>query len=154
MAGRDYLGVGMKFPPQIDPATGRVMTVAEDRSVKESIYLILMTRKTERLVRPWFGSRIDSYTFMDTGYTVLTMLSTEIHDMLMEQEPRLSQVNVDITPQLDNGRLIINIGFVVASTHTRDSLVFPYYLDNAVMEDEDEFAPQEDFYEDSDEDIN
>ncbi len=153
MAGRDYLGVGMKFPPQIDPATGRVMTVSEDRSVKESIYLILMTRKTERLVRPWFGSQIDNYAFMDTGYTVLTMMSRELRTLIIEQEPRLSDVNIDIEPQLDNGRLIINIGFEVAGSYTRDSLVFPYYLENAVEEEADEFAPQEDFYEDSDEDF-
>lgn len=153
MAGRDYLGVGMKFPPQIDPATGRVMTASEDRSVKESIYLILMTRKTERLVRPWFGSNIDSYAFMDTGYTMLTMMTHELHDLIMDQEPRLADLDIDIEPQLDNGRLIINIGFVVASTHTRDSLVFPYYLDNAIEEESDEFAPQEEFYEDSDEDF-
>lgn len=154
MAGREYLGVGMKFPPQIDPTTGRVMTVSEDRSVKESIYLILMTRKTERLVRPWFGSRIDSYAFMDTGYTLLNMVANEIHDLIMDQEPRLSEVNVSLDPQLEHGRLIINIGFVVASTHTRDSIVFPYYLDAAVNNDEDEFAPQEEFYEESSEDIN
>ncbi len=153
MAAHDYLGVGMKFPPQIDPATGRVMTANEDRSVKESIYLILMTRKTERLVRPWFGSRIDSYVFMDTGVTVLTMMARELHDLIMDQEPRLSDVNIDITPQLESGRLVINIGFVVASTHTRDSLVFPYYLDNSVNEESEEFAPQEDFYEDSDKDF-
>jgi len=153
MAGRDYLGVGMKFPPQIDSATGRVMTVAEDRSVKESIYLILMTRKTERLVRPWFGSKIDSYVFMDTGYTMLNMVSSEIHDLIMNQEPRVSDVDVAIEPQLENGRLLFNIGFVVASTHTRDSLVFPYYLEKSIDETEDEFAPQEDFYEESDENI-
>lgn len=154
MAGRDFLGVGMKFPPQIDPATGRVMTVAEDRSVRESIYLILMTRKTERLVRPWFGSQIDSYVFMDTGYTMLNMVATELHDLIMSQEPRVSDVDINIEPQLESGRLIFNIGFVVASTHTRDSLVFPYYLDSSIGEEEDEFAPQEEFYEESDEENN
>lgn len=154
MAERDFLGVGMKFPPQIDPATGRVMTVSEDRSVRESIYLILMTRRTERLVRPWFGSRIDSYVFMDTGYTMLNMVATELHDIIMSQEPRVSDVNVAIEPQLESGRLIFNIGFVVASTHTRDSLVFPYYLDAAIDEAEEEFAPQEDFYEEPDKENN
>lgn len=151
MEGCEFLGVGMKFPPQIDPATGRVMTVSEDRSVRESIYLILMTRKTERLVRPWFGSKIDSYVFMDTGYTMLNMVATELHDLIMSQEPRVSDVDIAIEPQLENGRLIFNVGFVVASSNTRDNLVFPYYLDAAVDEIEEEFAPQEDFYEEPNE---
>ena len=46
----------MKFPPQIDPATGRFVTASEEESVKESVYLILMTQRTERFLRPEFGS--------------------------------------------------------------------------------------------------
>jgi len=152
MAGREYLGVGMKFPPQVDPATGRVVTVEEDRSVKESIYLILMTRKTERLVKPWFGSRIDSYAFMDTGYTVLNMMANELRSLIMDQEPRISDVSININPQLSGGRLIITISYTVASTHTLDSLVFPYYLNNTVEVEDNEYAPQEEFYEESGED--
>ena len=37
----------MKFPPQINPATGRFAVSSEEESVKESVYLILMTQKTE-----------------------------------------------------------------------------------------------------------
>ena len=58
MADSRVLGTGAKFPLQVDPATGRIMTVSGNRSVKESIYLILMTQLTERIVRPDFGSDI------------------------------------------------------------------------------------------------
>ena len=59
-----FLGKGMKFPPQINKATGRFMTSSEKENIKESIYLILMTQKTERFMRPDFGSSIMQYTFM------------------------------------------------------------------------------------------
>ena len=44
-----YLGTGMKFPPQVNKATGRFVLSSQEENVKESIYLILMTQKTERL---------------------------------------------------------------------------------------------------------
>ena len=33
---KEYLGSGMKFPPQINKATGRFVTVSEEESVKEN----------------------------------------------------------------------------------------------------------------------
>ena len=68
----------MKFPPQVNPATGRFETVSEEKSVKESVYLILMTQKTERIVRPDFGSELMSYTFMDTSLTALSLMARQI----------------------------------------------------------------------------
>ena len=43
MPGNTFLGTGMKFPPQVDKATGRFVVSSEEESVKESVYLILMT---------------------------------------------------------------------------------------------------------------
>ena len=90
MAGNNsFLGTGCKFPLQIDPATGRFMTVSGEQSVKESLYLILMTQRTERLVRPGFGSNMMDYTFMDTGTTMLSILRRDLSETILEQEPRI-----------------------------------------------------------------
>ena len=69
MAEKEFLGQGMKFPPQINKATGRFMTVDEEQSVRQSIYLILMTQLGERPLRENFGSNLMSYTFMDLSLT-------------------------------------------------------------------------------------
>ena len=156
MSNRPYLGVGMKFPPQINPATGRIVTSDEEMSVKESIYLILMTAKTERLVRPDFGSRINEYTFMDAGVTRMHMLSRELTEMILTQEPRVTDVRINIEDQTLQGRIIINIDYFVASSHTRDSLVFPYYLeqeeDMGIDEEFGEFDLENTEYEETDPD--
>ena len=130
-----FLGVGMSFPRRIDPGTGRFALSEAERSVKESVYLILMTNRGERWLEPGFGSRMMSYTFMDTSPTVLKMLSDELREMLLRQEPRIGDVDVTITPELQTGSLLINIGYTVAATSSRDNLVFPFYL-NAVAEEE------------------
>lgn len=139
MDERQFLGAGMKFPPQIDPGTGRFSVAQREQSVRESVYLILMTNRGERWLAPEFGSRMLSYAFMDTSPTMLRMLSDELRDMLLTQEPRISNVDVDIDPEVKDGCLLISIRYTVSATNTQGNLVFPFYL-NAVREGAD-YAP-------------
>ena len=138
MEDRAYLGKGIKFPLQINKATGRFVMAQEEESVKESIYIILMTQKEERFTRPDFGSRILSYTFMDTSVTRINMMARELEETILEQEPRVSEVDVSVDPQLERGCLIINIKYTIAENNTQDNLVFPFYLYAEAEGDQDE----------------
>ena len=134
MNNRAFLGAGMKFPPQIDPGTGRFAVSVGERSVRESVYLILMTNRGERWLEPSFGSQMVNYTFMDTSPTILRMLSDELREMLLKQEPRISNVDIEIDPEAKNGCLLVSINYTVAATNQQDNLVFPFYL-NAAREE-------------------
>lgn len=138
MANRRFLGSGMKFPPRIDKSTGRFVVSSGEQSVKESIYLILMTQRGERWLEPQFGARLLSYSFMDTSPTMLGLMKNELTSVLLEQEPRLSDVSVSIDPTVRDGCLLINISYVVAQTNQRDNLVFPFYLNIQPEEENDE----------------
>lgn len=131
---KEFLGTGIKFPPQIDPGTGRFAMSAGAQSVKESVYLILMTNRGERWLVPAFGSRLMSYTFMDTSVTMLSILSDEIRMLILSQEPRISDVQVNIDAESKEGCLIIMINYTLAGSNTQDNMVFPFYL-NAVREE-------------------
>ena len=128
MEDKAYLGKGIKFPLQINQAPGRFVMAEKGESVKESVYIILMTQKEERFTRPDFGSNILSYTFMDTSITRINMMARELEETILEQEPRISEVDVSVDPQLDKGCLIINIVYTIAESNTQDNLVFPFYL--------------------------
>ena len=134
MNDRAFLGAGMKFPPQIDPGTGRFAVSAREQSVRESVYLILMTSRGERWLEPGFGSQMASYAFMDTSPTMLRMLSDDLRNLLLTQEPRISDVDVEIDPETKNGCLLVSIRYTVAATNSQDNLVFPFYL-NAAREE-------------------
>lgn len=131
---KSYLGSGLKFPIQVNRATGRAVLSHAEQNVKESIYIILMTQKGERFARSDFGSRLLSYTFMDTSITRINMMAREIERTILEQEPRVSDVDVDVEPKLDKGCLIVNISYTIAADHTNGSIVFPFYLN---IEEED-----------------
>lgn len=134
MENQDYLGTGMKFPPQADPGTGRFVLSSGAQSVKESVYLILMTHQGERWLEPGFGSRLMTYTFMDTSPTMLGLMVNDLRSALLRQEPRISDVDIDVDPTVRDGCLIVNIEYTVALTNSRENLVFPFYL-NAGKED-------------------
>ncbi len=140
-----FLGTGAKFPFEIDKATGKIKTVSGNQSVKESIYIILMTGITERLTRPEFGTNISGYAFMSTGPTILGMMRRELTQSLMAQEPRISDVNIEIELPNGNEYMLINIDYMVSANNTRDNLVFPFYLnvDENVEPEEEEFYEPE-----------
>ena len=139
---QSFLGTGVAFPPQIDPATGRFKMSSGSQSVKESIYLILMTQVTERLTRPDFGTETASYVFMDASLTQLTMMRRELTEALLQQEPRISDVDITTDMQQQQGYILIGIDYTLAENNQRDNLVFPFYL-NA----EPQASDEEDYYE-------
>ncbi len=124
-----FLGTGIKFPIQINKATGKFVMSSEEESVKESVYIILATQKGERWLRPYFGSSILSYTFMDISLTRISMMEKEIERAITDNEPRISKAEADIQPAMDQGCLIISLQYTIARTNRKDNLVFPFYLE-------------------------
>lgn len=136
MADNTFIGKGMKFPPQINPATGRIELSAGPDSVKESVYLIMMTRLGERFLRPEYGSTLSSYAFMDVDVTNINLMIRELTQEITSQEPRVDNLDITVDSTTRQGCLIIDIGYSIIETNTRDNLVFPFYLDNIVEEEE------------------
>lgn len=139
MKKNTHLGRGMKFPPQINPVTGRFVMSENEQSVKESIYLILMTQKGERLMRPGFGSRTSGYVFSDTNLTMLHIMAYELEGDITRNEPRVQDVEI----QMDNGTrpdcLFVHIRYTVSGSSTPENMVFPFYLDREAGEESAEY---------------
>ena len=128
MADEIFLGKGMKFPPQINPATGRFVCVEGKESVKESVYLILMTQQTERFMRPQFGSSTAGYIFHETDVTMLNLMAHELEADILNNEPRISDVEIRMDADSRPGCLFIYVDYVVRGENVRENMVFPFYL--------------------------
>lgn len=135
MGDNAYLGRGMKFPPQINPVTGRFVMAEYEQSVKESIYLILMTGKGERLMRPKFGSRTYDYVFAETNLTMLHIMAHELERDIMNNEPRVQDVEIGMDYDSRPGCLLVNIRYTVSGSHTAENLVFPFYSGGVTEEE-------------------
>lgn len=124
-----FLGRGFKFPVQVDPATGRMMTSAYEEDISEAIYIILMTRKGERVRNPEFGCGIHAFAFGTTDFTTLKEMERSVEEALILWEPRIRDVDVTVSlDQQEEGKLVIEIAYVVRTTNNPYNLVFPFYL--------------------------
>lgn len=128
MADKQFLGTGIKFPVQPDPGTGRFELCKEENSVRQSLYMILMTVRRERWMSPEYGSNITSYAFMDTSSTMLNLLRSDLRSQILRQEPRISEVEITFDADSREGCLIIYIDYTISDANTRGNLVFPFYL--------------------------
>lgn len=129
MTDRTYLGQGVKFPVQVDRNSGRFLLSGGLDSLRESIYLILMTQRTERWADPEFGSGLTGYAFMDTSPTMLNLLRDDIRRTILTQEPRAARVDVRVDAGEREGCLMVYIDYTAAEGYTSGSLVFPFYLE-------------------------
>lgn len=132
---KKFLGRGFAFPPQIDPATGKFVMVEDEEDIRQSVYIILMTRMRERAMLPDFGSNLQNYIFglPDSDFEI--RLNREIQDALTKYEPRIVNVKTSVdTKDLTNGIVYLNISYLVRSTNNPNNLVFPYYLEEGIGE--------------------
>lgn len=133
LENNDFLGTGLKFPVGINKVTGRFKMSSDNEDIKESIYIILMTRKGERLLMPNFGSNINDFVFEVVNETNLTLMESSIKNSIQTYEKRISDLKVEITQDgQDSGKLMINISYVISKINMPGNIVFPFYIQEGV----------------------
>lgn len=123
----DVVGSGWAFPPTVD-ARGRIALARQERDVEEAIRMILLTPIGQRVMRPEFGCRIHDLIFAPNEATTTGLARYYVQDALEMWEPRIDVTEVLVAPDpLNTGRLLIDIRYVIKSTHDERALVFPFY---------------------------
>lgn len=143
MEEKEFLGVGMKFPPQINPATGRFVTISEAALIRQSLYLILSTQLSERPMRPDFGSNMMAMAFLDINISNINLVIRSIKEQVARQEPRIDAISVEVRQGNIEGAIIFDIGYTIRATNTRDNMVYPFYLNMEPEEEEEEVEEYE-----------
>lgn len=88
--------VNWPFLPK--PVGGQLTYPSLERSVRDSIRVILTTRPGEQLMRPRFGAGLQN--FLDEGNTlaVRRQVQSDILENLQVYEPRIALDRVDVDP--------------------------------------------------------
>lgn len=128
-----FLGVGLKFPVQVDKNTGRMMTSFYEEDIQEAIRIILSTRKGERVRNPRFGCGIHEYMFDTMDFTTISAIRHEVEMALVLWEPRIENIEVSVDTREEEGVIFIEIGYVVRSTNSPFNMVLPFYINEGNM---------------------
>ncbi len=127
------LGCGWAFPVARADDGSDFAICADEAIVRQSIALILSTRKGERVMRPDFGCDLDRLLFAPNTGATQARAAFEVREALEAWEPRIDllQVSARADP-VHAERLLIDIDYRVLSTDNRYNLVYPFYLDRAL----------------------
>lgn len=135
-----FLGTGFSFPFRISQP-GSVAMSSEERSVEESIRVILGTSKGERLMRPGFGCDLNELTFAPNLARSCALAQHYIEDALVRWEHRIILKEVSVLPdEEDETRLNIAIGYIVRSVNTYFNMVYPFYLERGEIDTQSQFG--------------
>ncbi|NER84748.1 MAG: GPW/gp25 family protein [Leptolyngbya sp. SIO1D8] len=122
-----HLGQGFAFPFRMSQQ-GRLALSTQQQSVRESIWLILLTEPGERLYRPSFGCRLSELAFAPINAETLMLMRIWVQEALVQWEPRIEVDSVLAQPQVAQGVVFITINYRLRKTNVRQNLVYPFYL--------------------------
>ena len=125
---KEFLGIGWKFPIKLD-SSGKFKLSKYEEDIEESIRIILGTIPGERVMRPEFGCGIHEYVFSTINISNLALIEEEVKKALTLYEPRIEIIKIKASADTNReGLVLIEIGYRVISTNTRQNLVYPFYL--------------------------
>jgi len=139
----DFLGVGWKFPFEIDPETGGVAktsdqldgtTSAEGQRVHLSgaLQQTVLTALGERFFRPEFGTRIFDLVFDPIDDTLVALMTYYVGAGVEEWEKRLQLENLNVVTEEKLGRVSVVADYKIRRTNEPGNAVFPFNVDAGV----------------------
>ena len=124
----EIIGSGLAFPLQVD-RRGGIALARDEQDIDQAIQLILGTAPGERPMRPEFGCGVHDFVFDSIDASTIGKMEESIRDALDHWEPRIvvETVEFDLSA-VDEGRLMIDIGYRIRVTNTIRNLVYPFYV--------------------------
>jgi len=135
-----FLGKGFSLGFGPDSRGGLGMTGGQ-RSVEESIRIILGTAKGERVMRPDFGCDLNSLVFAPNNSRTRALAQYYVEEALTRWEHRiiLKEVNVRTDPD-DETRFHVAISYLLRSVNTYFNMVYPFYLERGEIDTQSQFG--------------
>ena len=111
------------------PVTNDLVVIKNEDAIKQSVKNIIFTILGEKPFLPLFGSKLNSALFeLDTNFNE-TKISDEISSVLLNNEPRISNILVSVSNPDDTHELNVTIQYditgISAPSQAVDVVLFP-----------------------------
>lgn len=131
MEEQTFLGQGWSFPLNFNRASGTVSLSRDEEDIAESLLILLQTAVGERTMRPKWGASPAELLFESVSVTNAGLMIHRIRQVIRQEERRVEVMNIDMRPQINEGRLDIEIEYRVKATNSRYNLVYPFYINES-----------------------
>ena len=118
-----------QFPMALDAARGRFCAPDGRAAIRQSVYLILATRRGERPFRPDFGTFLTRFAFENLDTTAENLIRQEVVSALQAWEPRVHGVEVTFEPRRAQGVLLVHVAYTAGDSGARDGTTVPIGMD-------------------------
>lgn len=124
----EFLGEGWSFPPHFDRKSGTLITTADIVDINKSLQILLSTRLGERIMLPDYGCNLEELLFQPLDTTLKTYIKDLIETAILYHEPRIDvqKISLENSNELE-GKIVIEIDYIVRVTNSRGNMVFPFY---------------------------
>ena len=127
MASRAFKDINLSFKRH--PVTNDLVAIKNEDAIKQSVKNIIFTILGEKPFLPLFGSKLNSALFeLDTNFNE-TKISDEISSVLLNNEPRISNILVSVSNPSDTHELNVTIQYditgISAPSQAVDVVLFP-----------------------------
>jgi hypothetical protein len=127
-----FLGRGWKFPPSFHRRGSQIAAdmVEAEEDIRQSLQILLSTRRGERVKHPRFGCDLDSILFQPVSLTLTTQLQEDIRTAILLYEHRIDLHQV-VVALADSNRGLINVSldYTIRTTNSRENRVYPFYVE-------------------------
>ena len=134
MMNRNLLGKGISFPVSRN-VHGSIGMSGYEKSVEESIRIILSTTPGERIMRPDFGCAINEMVFSPNSPRTVTQAVHYVEQAIIRWEPRV--ILKKVTGEFDQMNPVcvnIHIDYEIRSVNTFFNMVYPFYLEKGEID--------------------
>jgi phage baseplate assembly protein W len=131
---RNLLGKGWAFPVTSD-VSGNIEFSKYEKSIEESIRIILGTTPGERLMRPDFGCSVNELVFAPNNPQTITKAVQYVREAIIKWEPRVILKDIRGVSDPDNPVMVnIHIEYEIRSVNTFFNMVYPFYLERGEID--------------------
>lgn len=122
------LGAGLSFPLRVD-ADGRLAWSRGEENIRESIRVLLLTNRLERLRRPDFGGNLQPFLFEPNTVATHARLKDRIEKALARWEPRIRVESVRVDPDpADREAAVVTVTYRLVATQSVERLTLTVNL--------------------------
>tara|TARA_B100001059_G_C17817135_1_gene575997 strand:- start:1509 stop:1910 length:402 start_codon:yes stop_codon:yes gene_type:complete len=106
---QSFKDVSMSF--KVNPLNNDLVALKNTNAIARSVRNIILTSPGEKFFNPDFGSNVSKLLFENLDEVTALAIRDEIETAINNYEPRVSLIDVEVTPDFDNNSLDTKIKY-------------------------------------------
>ena len=107
---------------EIDSNTGDLNKMSDDTVIRRALENLLTTAKTEKPFRGDYGSDLKLNLFEVVSHHQLSMVESQVVNIIERGEPRITVHNINVNGDLENHYIEISIEYMINKTSVIDRI--------------------------------